>query len=186
VARKGIEHAIELVRRLGRPAALVISHAAGDEGTAYETRVREFAALLGVHVRFESDLVTPERTVLPDGRRTWTLDDIYPSADLVTYGSTIEGFGNAFLEAVYHRRPIIVNRYSIYEIDIEPKGFRAVEFDGFISQDTVDAARRLLDDPALVASWGETNHALAVRHFSFRVLARRLAALMAESLGDER
>jgi glycosyltransferase involved in cell wall biosynthesis len=186
VARKGIEHAIELVRRLGRPAALVISHAAGDEGTAYETRVREFAELLGVHVRFESDLVTPERMVLPDGRRTWTLDDIYPHADLVTYGSSIEGFGNAFLEAVYHRRPIVVNRYSIYEVDIAPRGFRAVEFDGFISEDTVRDARRLLDDPALVADWGDTNHALALRHFSFGVLERRLDALLAECLGDER
>jgi glycosyltransferase involved in cell wall biosynthesis len=186
VARKGIEHAIELVRRLDRPAVLVISHAAGDEGTAYEARVHEFAALLGVHVRFESDLVTPERMVLPDGRTTWTLDDVYPSADLVTYGSSIEGFGNAFLEAVYHRRPIVVNRYSIYEIDIAPKGFHAVEFDGFISEDTVRDARLLLDDPALVEAWGATNHALARRHFSFEVLERRLDALLAEALGDER
>jgi hypothetical protein len=53
IQRKGIEHAIELTRRLGLPAELVISHAAGDEGTDYEKRVREFAALLGVTVNFE-------------------------------------------------------------------------------------------------------------------------------------
>ena len=45
IQRKGIEHAIELTRRLNLPAKLVISHAAGDEGTDYEKRVREFAAL---------------------------------------------------------------------------------------------------------------------------------------------
>jgi mannosylglucosylglycerate synthase len=44
IQRKGIEHAIELTRRLDLPAELVISHAAGDEGTEYERRVREFAA----------------------------------------------------------------------------------------------------------------------------------------------
>ncbi|BCX81168.1 hypothetical protein MIT9_P0746 [Methylomarinovum caldicuralii] len=35
VARKGIEHSVELVRRLSHPARLVISHASGDEGMAY-------------------------------------------------------------------------------------------------------------------------------------------------------
>ena len=34
VARKGIEHAIELVQRMEVPARLVITHAAGDEGKA--------------------------------------------------------------------------------------------------------------------------------------------------------
>ena len=37
-----------------------------------------------------------------------------PHADLVTYPSTFEGFGNAFLEAIYYCRPIVVNTYSIY------------------------------------------------------------------------
>ena len=46
VQRKGIEHAIELTRRLGIPATLVISHASGDEGDEYEQRVREYAHLL--------------------------------------------------------------------------------------------------------------------------------------------
>ena len=69
-----------------------------------------------------------------DGRRVYTLADVYPQADLVTYPSSIEGFGNAFLEAVYHRRPLVVNRYSIYEIDIKPHGFRVVEFDNYVSR----------------------------------------------------
>jgi mannosylglucosylglycerate synthase len=185
IQRKGIEHAIELTRRIGRPACLVISHAAGDEGTAYETRVREFARLLDVHVRFESDIVTPERGRLADGRPTYTLDDIYPHADLVTYPSSIEGFGNAFLEAVYHRRPLVVNRYSIYEIDIQPKGFRAVEFDSFVSSTTLDEVRMLLDRPDVSAEWTEMNYELARRHFSFGVLRTRLGALLLECFGEE-
>jgi glycosyltransferase involved in cell wall biosynthesis len=185
IGRKGIEHAIELTRRLGRPARLVISHASGDEGSEYEQRVREFARLLEVDVRFESDIVGTERATLADGRRVHTLADVYPHADLVTYGSSIEGFGNAFLEAVYHRRPIVVNRYSIYEIDIQPKGFRAIEFDSFISERTLDEVRRLLDDPTLAEAWAETNYRLARRHFSFGVLRHRLEALLLECFGDE-
>lgn len=186
IQRKGIEHAIELTRRLGLPATLVISHAGGDEGNEYTERVREFAHLLDVHVRFESDLVDAARGETADGRRIYTLDDVYPQADLVTYPSSIEGFGNAFLEAVYHRRPIVVNRYSIYEVDIKPHGFRVVEFDNYISRSTIEATCRLLQDPTLGAEWAETNYALARRHFSFSVLERRLAAVLAECFGERR
>jgi hypothetical protein len=97
--RKGIEHAIELTRRLGIPATLVISHASGDEGDEYEQRVREYARLLDVHVRFEAHQVNAVRGITPDGRRRYVLADVYPHADLVTYGSSIEGFGR--FEAVY-------------------------------------------------------------------------------------
>ena len=90
IQRKGIEHAVELVRRLELPAKLVISHASGDEGTDYEQRVREYAHLLDVTVRFESDQVQDERGLTKVGKKIYTLGDVYPRADLVTYPSTIE------------------------------------------------------------------------------------------------
>ncbi|HEX6867275.1 MAG TPA: hypothetical protein VF119_00650, partial [Candidatus Limnocylindrales bacterium] len=67
---------------------------------------------------------------------------------------------------------------------IEPKGFLAVEFDGYVSAETIRDARRLIEDRALAAEWAETNYALARRHFSFEVLDRRLDALLAECFGD--
>jgi Glycosyltransferase len=184
IQRKGIEHAIELTRRLGVPATLVISHAGGDEGRDYTQRVHEFAALLGVHIRFESAIVGATRGITADGRRIYSLEDVYPHADLVTYPSSIEGFGNAFLEAIYHRRPVVVNRYSVYEIDIKPHGFRVVELDNYVSAAAIAEARRLLEDHALADSWAAQNFALAKRHFSFAVLERRLTALLTECFGD--
>lgn len=184
VARKGIEHAIELVRRLGLPARLIVSHASGDEGYSYERHVRLFAELLDVPVTFVSEIIRRERGSRADGRPIYALSDAYLEADLVTYPSTLEGFGNAFLEAVYYRRPILVNNYSIYATDIRPKGFRVVEFEGHITEDTIAQVRRVCGDPALGAEIGEHNFRLGRRHYSFGMLRRRIAALLEVCLGE--
>lgn len=183
IQRKGIEHAVELVRRLGLPAKLVISHAAGDEGTDYEQRVHEYADLLNVTIRFEDKQVNEHRGLTKDGRKIYTLGDVYPYADLVTYPSAIEGFGNAFLEAVYFHRPILVNNYSIYEVDIKPKGFRVVWFDGYISKDTLDETRFILQNPDEARKWADKNYALAKQHFSCTVLEQRLDSILADCFG---
>lgn len=183
IQRKGIEHAIELMRRLELPAKLIISHASGDEGTDYEYRVREYAHLLDVTVRFEADQVQDARGTTTDGRKIYTLGDVYPHADLVTYPSSIEGFGNAFLEAVYYRRLILVNNYSIYEVDIKPKGFHTVWLDGFISTKTLEAVRQALLNPGQTLEWAEANYQLAKRYFSFTVLGHRLESVLADCLG---
>ncbi|MFV9504905.1 MAG: glycosyltransferase [Oscillochloridaceae bacterium umkhey_bin13] len=116
VQRKGIEHAIELIHRLRRDQLncyLVISHVGGDEGDGYVERVQDYAALLDVPLILSGDRIGPARGLDRNGRKIYTLDDIYRQADLVTYPSSVEGFGNAFLEAVYFRRPLVVNRYAI-------------------------------------------------------------------------
>jgi len=180
VKRKGIEHAVELVRRLGRPARLVISHASGDEGHGYERRVREYAQLMGVGALFVSRIINERRGRTPDGRKIYALEDIYPHADIVTYPSTYEGFGNAFLEAVYFRKPILVNTYSIYQMDIRPKGFQVIEIDGYVSDDALERTRRVLDDAAHREAMVEHNYAIARRCFSFDVLRRKLGNLMGD------
>jgi hypothetical protein len=184
IQRKGIEHAVELTRRLGLPARLVISHAAGDEPTDYEKRLREFAKLLGVTVDFESAVVAAERGRTPEGRKIYALADVYPQADLVTYPSAIEGFGNAFLEAIYYKRPLAVNNYSIYETDIKPKGFKVIEFDGYITERTIEHTRRLLLHPEEAAAYAETNYTLARRYYSYTVLERRLVLLLSDCFGE--
>lgn len=185
IQRKGIEHSIELTRRLGLPAELVISHASGDEGSTYEQRVHEFAALLNVTIKFESDIVCDKRRLTADGRKIYTLADVYPHADLVTYPSSKEGFGNAFLEAIYFKRPLIVNNYSIYEADIKPKGFQVIEFDGFISEKTLEDTRYILTHPEVALEQCEHNYELARRYFSYTMLERRLGLLLADCFGEQ-
>ncbi len=184
IQRKGIEHAIELTRSLGLPAKLVITHAAGDEGTDYEKRVRKFAAMLDVTVNFESAIVSAKRGITPGGRKIYALADIYPQADLVTYPSSFEGFGNAFLEAIYYKRPLVVNNYSIYEADIKPKGFQVLEFDGFISEKTLEDTRSILTHPEQVKQQCDYNYELARRYFSYTMLERRLGLLLSDCFGE--
>jgi glycosyltransferase involved in cell wall biosynthesis len=184
VQRKGIEHAIELTKRLGTDAQLVISHGGRDEGDTYERRVCEFAEMLGVKLCLAAEVIGSQRGQTADGRKVYTLADAYSQADLVTYPSAIEGFGNAFLEAAYYRRLLVINNYSIYAIDIKPKGFRAVEFDGFISDETVAQVRNLLDEPRVIEQMAETNYQLGRRYFSYRVLERRLATLIGDCFGE--
>jgi len=179
VARKGIEHAIELARRLapGR-AKLVITHASGDEGDAYAERIREYAQLLDVELIFADKWIADERGTAADGRKLFTIHDAYPEADLVTYPSTYEGFGNAFLEAVYHRCPIVCNRYAIYRSDIEPCGLRPILFDGFPTPETVDEIRRVLDDPEYRREMVEHNYDVAARFFGYDVVEDELRLMM--------
>ncbi len=178
VKRKGIEHAIELINRLGMKAKLIISHASGDEGYDYEQRVREYSKLMNVNTVFVSDIINEHRGLTKTGGKIYTLNDIYPHADLVTYPSTFEGFGNAFLEAVYYRKPIVVNKYSIYSYDIEPKGFDTIELDGFVTEDAVRKTREVLENPELRQKMVKTNYEIATRCYSYSVLRQKLKNLI--------
>jgi len=181
VPRKGLEHAVELVARLGRKARFVVSHAAGDEGLEYEARIREFARLLDVDVLWAADRVADfERGTDSEGRHLYSLGDMYDACDLVVYPSLIEGFGNAYLEAVYHRKPVFVNRYAIYDVDIRPKGFRNIEMDGFVTEAVVEESNAVLDDPALIAEWTRGNYAAGLRYFSHKAVRDGLRAELGE------
>jgi glycosyltransferase involved in cell wall biosynthesis len=180
VQRKGIEHAIELVHRLGRKAKLIISHASGDEGWDYENRLKEYSKLMNVNTIFVSDIINEERGTTPDGRKIYTLEDIYPYADLVTYPSTVEGFGNAFLEALYFKKPIVVNTYSIYLKDIRPKGFKVIEIDGYVTNQAVEQTKQVLDNPEIRQEMVEHDYALAKKYFSYTVLHQNLRHYMVE------
>jgi glycosyltransferase involved in cell wall biosynthesis len=183
VKRKGIEHAIELVHRLGMKAKLIISHASGDEGYDYERRVREYSKLMKVDTYFVSNIINEQRGYTANGRKIYTLEDVYPHADLVTYPSTFEGFGNAFLEAVYFCRPIVVNTYSIYTMDIKPKGFEVIEIDGYVSDAAVRLARKVLTEPRRRSRMVQRNYEIAQKYFSYSVLRKKLKNLISDCTG---
>lgn len=179
VPRKGIEHAIQLVHLLGnRKYKLVIPHEAGDEGYLYRDMLMNHARQLGVDLRFFAARVGDTRGVDSAGRKVYTLGDIYRHAALVTYPSLYEGFGNAFLEAVYFKIPVLVNRYAIFGRDIEPKGFQCPVMEGFLTDEIVAQVRRVLEDANHRKQMVDHNYRIAARHYGYAELRRCLRMLL--------
>jgi glycosyltransferase involved in cell wall biosynthesis len=137
-----------------------------------------------IDVRFIDDRVSEERGVNAQGKKVYTLFDVYPHADLVTYPSHYEGFGNAFLEAIYFGKPVVVNTYAVYARDIDPLGFKTIEMSQLVTKDIVDETRRVLEDKSLRTEWAETNYKLGVKYFSYSVARRKLAARLANLFGE--
>ena len=185
VPRKGIEHAIELLRRLKEPRLkLVLSHPSGDEGDAYAKLLLERIADAGIQALFIADRIGEQRGFTADGRKIYTLFDIYPHADLVTYPSYYEGFGNAFLEAVYFRKPVVVNTYAVYARDIDPLGFKTIEMSMLVTNEVVEKTHEILNNPSLRETWGSINYDLGVKFFSYSVARRKLAGRIAKLFGE--
>jgi mannosylglucosylglycerate synthase len=179
VPRKGIEHAIKMVGALKNPRCkLVVSHDAGDEGFEYKNLLAELAEEEHIDILFVSDRVGEVRQFDAKGRKIYTLWDLYPHADLVTYPSTYEGFGNALLEAIYFRKPVVVNRYSIFIEDIEPKGFKFAVMDGFVSRQVVRDVRRILADDAYREEMVAHNFKVAAKHYGYTFLIEALLFLL--------
>ncbi len=186
VPRKGIEHSIALVAELKNPKCkLVVSHEAGDEGQDYMLMLKEKAEQVGVELRFVHTAVGERRGTTVSGDKLYTLEDVYSQADFITYPSLYEGFGNALLEAFYYRKPVLVNRYSIFVTDIEPKKFRTVTMDGMLTREVVNHVRRVIDDRQYRDEMVEHNYQMGKAFFSYSVLRRQLRALMTNITGLE-
>ncbi|MBM4094210.1 MAG: glycosyltransferase family 4 protein, partial [Planctomycetes bacterium] len=81
IPRKGIERAIELLAELGEPRCkLVVTHESGDEGLDYERMLRRVAKRAQVDVRFVNTRISDERETGSDGRKLYSLWDVYRHA----------------------------------------------------------------------------------------------------------
>ena len=187
VQRKGIEHAINLVKALEIPnhkCKLVISHQAGDEGFEYADWLSEYARTQCVDIKFvETHLCDPWGT---DSCRypQFSLWDVYSSANFVTYPSLYEGFGNGFLEAVYFKKPLLVNRYATYIKDIEPLGFNVVSINGFLTAEATQQVKELLTSDRLRDHITTHNYNVARQHLSYDTLVNQLNITLMELFPD--
>ena len=187
IQRKGIEFAIELVKELGdQRNKLVISHEAGDEGFEYAEWLKEHACDHGVDLRLVSiRIADPINRNNGSASATYSLWDVYPYADFITFPSLYEGFGNAFLEGIYFKKPILINRYATFVRDIEPLGFDLVVMDGYLSKKTVSSVSNLLDSSERRKKMVDNNYRIAARHYSYSVLRSQLTATIRMFFGEE-
>jgi glycosyltransferase involved in cell wall biosynthesis len=179
VPRKWIERSIEIVRNMSLPnPVLVISHGMEDGGDEYYERVQDYSQSMGVKIVRIDHLITSQRTICKKRGKLFSVADIYQNADLITYPSGYEGFGNAFLETIYYKKPIVVNRYSIYIADIEPIGFDVIVMDGFVSSKAVAQIDQILRDKNRLEEMVEHNYQIGKKYFSYEVLEEKLMHLI--------
>jgi len=178
IPRKGIEIAIELIHNLDlKHPTLYISHNMIDEGKTYLNWLEREAHVMDVKLKLMHSFVAAERAQI-NSHKVYSLWDVYPQVDLVTYPSSYEGFGNALLESVYFKRPMVVNRYPVYNADIKPLGFDFIELKGFLDDEAVKMVKDVLSDPGDYQKTADENYAIAREHFSFEVLEKKLKGLL--------
>jgi mannosylglucosylglycerate synthase len=172
IPRKGIEYAIQLVEELGDPRyKLLITHEVEAEAYEYGMWLQESALQRGVDLRMVNTSSDALAGFEPPGRQI-SLWDVYPHADFITYPSLYEGFGNAFLDAVYFRKPLLINRYATFVRDIEPKGFDLIAMDGYLNRKTVSRVKEILTSPERREIMVNTNYEIALKHYSYAVLQK--------------
>jgi glycosyltransferase involved in cell wall biosynthesis len=180
IRRKGIELAIELVSRLGDlPIKLIVTHQAEFDTLDYLAELYAIAARCHVNLYYLPVRFEPQRHPGSGINKVFSLWDAYLYADFVTYPSLYEGFGNALLETFYFRKPVLVNRYPVYVGDIEPYQPDVIAIDGAITDETVAQVRALIGNRERAQAMADHNAGLAAEHFSYEVLQRKLADLIA-------
>ena len=214
VSRKGIELAIDFAKTLnipqrravlqerglydGRPfteesrIVLVLAGYARDdvEGT-YKQKLIDKAEHGGVELLFIEDRVDADRSTRED-QKIYSLWDTYPAADLVTYPSLWEGWGNQFLEAVKAKLPLLIFEYPVYKKDIKNKDFQVISLgdqvrdydqeglarvEDQVIEEATDQAVELLTDAVLRQGVVDHNYRVAQEHFSLDALKRYLEPL---------
>lgn len=181
VERKGIESAIELIKKLDQGnIKLVVSHAAGDEGFKYVLKLNALAREAGIRVRYIHDMVTDPYAPIKNSKHRFSLWEVYQAADFVTFPSHYEGFGNALLETIYFKKPMLVNRYKIFKDDIEPKGFDVIKMDGRLTGGIVAQVKHIINDGNRRAKMVTDNYRIAQEHYSYSLLHQKFAALICD------
>lgn len=200
VPRKRIEDSVRLIIRLvdrfpefRNRVHFIISLYQGDEPDEnYVETIRGLAEGSGIPFHMISDRVAAARGETADGRPVYTNRDVLANADLVTYLPIWEGFGNALLEAVAARVPVVTTTYLVYKTDIMITGMRNIELrdrygeDGLleIPDERLDAIRHVLTHSEERDRITEENFQIAKREFGIGVLKDKLAGLFG-IYGDE-
>ncbi|OGG05835.1 hypothetical protein A2872_03135 [Candidatus Gottesmanbacteria bacterium RIFCSPHIGHO2_01_FULL_42_12] len=202
VRRKNIELAVDLVRELSTPARLKELETRGlYNGKGFEADRNKVVLVLAGYAEKRDEAYLKKLLGYADrsnvkyvhlngraeayasgGRSGPTLLDLHCYADLVTYPSEVEGFGNQVLEAVLSKTPVATFLYPVFKKDILPLGFDVISFGDEVTEDkttgfktvpkeTLEAAAdrclEVLTDDEKYHAMVSKNFQIAKKHFSY-------------------
>jgi glycosyltransferase involved in cell wall biosynthesis len=148
------------------------------KGFEYVESINQLAARYGIQVLYVDNMVDDPFARPSEKNGRFSLWVVYQAADFITYPSLYEGFGNAFLEAIYFNKPMLVNRYKIFVDDIEPKGFELVKMDGVLTDEVVKKIRKIVHDKERQQTMVDKNYRVALKHYSYSSLRKQLLQIM--------
>jgi len=197
VERKAIELAIDLItelnkrkqqlvgrklyngKRLDEQSEIVLAFGQFVEPASrgYRQKLIEKMKAQGVKYRDLSPRIAYKR-MQKDGVKRYSLWDAYVFADVISYPSTWEGFGNQFLEAVFAKKPMVIFEYPVFTADIKDHGYAYISLgarfrrapDGLKTigrkrvKQAADATIRFLLDPRTRQIVNKNHHIAKDRH----------------------
>jgi glycosyltransferase involved in cell wall biosynthesis len=198
VPRKKIEFAIDLAFELekkfvsnGRKkcVALLISGHSGDEQVRYKEFLAEYYRMKmnespesAVFMIFGEDHILSHRDIIVDKKyyNFFEIPSIIAAAGGIgTYFSQVEGFGNNLLEMLAAGLPVVINKYGVYETDLEPLGFDLPYIeDNILSPEIVETTYRLATDYTYRNRVVFHNLTVLSQKLGHRVIAEKLAPLV--------
>ena len=215
IPRKAIELAIDFVKTLNTPerrlqlsrmglyngqkftedsriVLVMTGYSRDDVSGNYLQLLMDKAHAETVDVLHIEEVINHARDIR-NGEKTYSFWDAYAVADLITYPSVWEGWGNQLLEAFKARLPVILFEYPVYTADIKAKGFDVIslgsEIDGYNSaglasvKQTVldrasDEAITVLTDPDQRQRMVIHNHQVCQKHYSLSALQAMLTDIL--------
>lgn len=151
--RKGIELSIDFAKKMQKKikkikgetlyngkkissdskVILIIAGYAENEDKKYLSKIKLKASRDGIEARFISKHIDATRDCRQIGD-VYSLWDAYVYADIITFPSLREGWGNQFIEAIFAKKPIVVFEYPVFKKDIKKEGYSVISLGGKIKE----------------------------------------------------
>ncbi|MCP4401065.1 MAG: hypothetical protein GY801_27680 [bacterium] len=162
------------------------------EAAEYFQALTTYQKALPVHAVWGSERFSFARRD-GNGVKTYSFWDSYVSADMVTYTSIQEGFGNQLLEAVYFKKIPVLMEYPVFEKDLKQEGYEYISLGPSTELHPQNGLRltnhenarhaatqtvRILQDEDAITRIVEKNFRIAQEHHDVSLLREDFAALI--------
>lgn len=167
VKRKGIELILPIIEKLNNKKSLhqlagqklyngktitknskfvyVIAGYAEQEAEEYLQDIITYMEAKKIPYRSIQSKINAERELKKSDKK-FSIFDTYAYADIISYPSLFEGWGNQFIEAVFAKKPIIVYEYPVFKTDIKPCGYEVLSLGSTTLRDVETGFLRLPED----------------------------------------